>query len=224
MKKYVLKYQAYHAFFLLLLLAGVYLMAQEDSVIISGELWQITSIYWLLLALLVPVVHQIYVMLCWRLELYGKKLTAWFGEKAFALYKRFFTILILARPVSLVLLAISNKKTLILDSRLAIGLTIILLIPSVYLFYSLKRYFGFDRAFGIDHFEPAKYRDMPLVRKGIFRYTDNGMYTFGFLMLYIPALIWLSKAALLVAFFQHLYIWVHHYCTEKPDMMVIYGP
>jgi len=29
--------------------------------------------------------------------------------------------------------------------------------------------------------------------------------------------------ALLLAGFNHLYIWVHYYCTEKPDMERIYG-
>lgn len=224
MKKYMLKYQAYHAFFLLFLLAGIYIFVQLDPVVISGELWQLSSIYWLLLALLVPVVHQVYVVLCWRLELYAKKLTSWFGDSAFQVYRRWFAILILARPVSLVLLAISNQRTLALDPVIASILAGLLLLPASYLFYSVKKYFGFDRAFGIDHFEPEKYRKVPLVKKGIFRYTDNGMYTFGFLLLYVPGLIWLSKAALLAAFFQHLYIWVHHYSTEKPDMKVIYGP
>ena len=95
-------------------------------------------------------------------------------------------------------------------------------VPTVYLFYSVGRYFGFRRAFGIDHFDPA-YRSMPMVRQGIFRYTSNGMYTFGFLILWIPALWFASSAALAVAAFSHLYIWVHYGCTELPDMRRIYG-
>ena len=216
------KYQGIHLISLLFLLVGVYFVIIYTPEVISGELWDFPTLYWLILALLVPILHQVYVVLCWRLELHGKKLTSWFGEKAFTIYKRWFTILILARPITLILLAISNKNTLGLDSTLSYILAIILLLPAIYLFYSVRRYFGFDRAFGIDHFEPEKYRNEPLVKKGIFRYTDNGMYTFGFLLLYLPGLIWLSKAALLIAIFQHLYIWVHHYCTEKPDMRFIY--
>ena len=208
---------------LLLLLTGVYFIAIYTPGVMSGELWGYPTLYWLLLALLIPILHQIYVVLCWRLELYTQRLSVWFGEKAFAFYKRWFTILILSRPITLVLLALSNKNTLVLDPYIALGIVVVLLIPSLYLFYSVKRYFGFDRAFGIDHFQPEKFRNVPLVNKGIFRFTDNGMYTCGFLLLYLPALIWLSQAALLVALFQHLYIWVHHYCTEKPDMKVIYG-
>ena len=33
----------------------------------------------------------------------------------------------------------------------------------------------------------------------------------------------LIVAALVVAMFSHLYIWVHYICTERPDMRLIYG-
>ena len=32
-----------------------------------------------------------------------------------------------------------------------------------------------------------------------------------------------SLAALAAALFQHAYIWVHYYCTEAPDMDLIYS-
>ena len=88
--------------------------------------------------------------------------------------------------------------------------------------YSVVHYFGMDRAYGIDHFDPA-YRDKPFVKQGMFKYTDNAMYKFGFLILWSIALFTLSKAALLAAAFNHLYIWVHFYFTELPDIRQIYG-
>ena len=33
----------------------------------------------------------------------------------------------------------------------------------------------------------------------------------------------LSKTALTVTLFNHVYIRFHYYCTERPDMKVIYG-
>ena len=87
---------------------------------------------------------------------------------------------------------------------------------------SVKRYFGFKRAFGVDHFDPS-YRSVPFVKKGIFRFTGNGMYTFGFFLLWIPGLWYASISALCVALFNHLYIWVHYYSTELPDIKRIYG-
>ena len=38
------------------------------------------------------------------------------------------------------------------------------------------------------------------------------------------ALVFGSWNALVVALFQHAYIWVHMYCTETPDMRWVYGP
>jgi len=34
---------------------------------------------------------------------------------------------------------------------------------------------------------------------------------------------WWFAAAIAVALFQHAYIWVHWYCTEQPDGVVLYG-
>ena len=60
-------------------------------------------------------------------------------------------------------------------------------------------------------------------KKGIFKYTSNGMYKYVFLLLWIPGILFQSKAALLAALFQHIYIWIHYYFTELPDMKFIYG-
>ena len=79
-----------------------------------------------------------------------------------------------------------------------------------------------NRAFGIDHFD-ASYRTRPFVRQGIFRFTSNGMYIFGFFILWVPGLWFASVAALCVALFSHLYIWVHYFSTELPDIRRIYG-
>ena len=88
-------------------------------------------------------------------------------------------------------------------------------------FYSVLKYFTLERAFGIDHFD-KNYND-PFVKKGIFRYTNNGMYIYGLMIFYLPGLLFLSKPALVVALFNHIYIWVHYFCTERPDMKLIYG-
>ena len=49
------------------------------------------------------------------------------------------------------------------------------------------------------------------------------MYKFVFLLLWIPGILFQSKAALIAALFQHIYIWIHYYFTELPDMKFIYG-
>jgi len=219
----LLKYQHWHLLSLMVLLAAVYSYITQAPSLLYGELYNINTSTWLALAILAPIFHQVYVLICWRLELFYKSLSKTFGSKAFRLYKIGFAVLFASRLITIILLAISSKYTFYLDTTLALIAAVILLVPSVYLFYSVKMYFGFNRAFGIDHFQPEKFKDVPFVKRGIFKYTSNGMYIYGFLLLYIPGLLLLSKAAILAALFNHIYIWVHYFFTEAPDMEVIYG-
>lgn len=213
--------QGQHFFLLLVLLLSVYFLAKGD--ILSGQLWGIGTQTWLWIAIATPVLHQIMVVLLWRAELYHNKMTEWFGDKAFSVFKAIFTVLFVGRPVTLILLGISNANTLDLNPTLAYILAGILLIPFAYTMFSVFHHFGVNRAYGEDHFKPAVYKDKPFVKQGMFRFTDNAMYKFGFLILWAIAFVFLSKAALLAAAFNHLYIWVHYYFTELPDIEFIYG-
>lgn len=217
------KHQFWHLISLLALLWAVKVLIEADPSLLEGALWGFGTSYWLILALASPILHQLYVLFCWRFELHQRSISRAFGEAGFRLFKIGFTLLILSRPLTIILLAIANAFTLPMNPWLSYGLSALLLLPGSYLMYSVKKYFGFDRAFGIDHFYPAKYRDVPMVKQGIFKYSSNAMYVFGFFLLWVPGLLAQSKAALLVAAFNHLYIWVHYYFTEQPDMEIIYG-
>jgi hypothetical protein len=216
----MLKKQLQHYLFLAILLVAVYLPARGN--VLAGQLWGISTQTWLWIAVAVPVLHQIAVALLWRAELYHGKMTEWFGDQAFFVFRVIFTILFVGRPVTAILLAISNRNTLMLHPALTYTLALLLFLPFAYTMYSVFHYFGIERAYGIDHFDPS-YRDKPFVKQGMFKYTDNAMYKFGFLGLWVIGLAFLSKAALLVAAFSHLYIWVHFYFTELPDIRYIYS-
>jgi len=213
--------QGQHYLLLVVLLTGVYFLATGD--LLTGQLWGIGTQTWLWIAVATPVLHQIVVALLWRAELYQHKMTDWFDEMAFPVYKAIFTILFVGRPVTLILLGISNANTLDINPIFAYVLAFILFIPFAYTIYSVVRYFGINRAYGEDHFKPAEYKNKSFVKQGMFKYTDNAMYKFGFLIVWVIALVSLSKAALLAAAFNHLYIWVHFYFTELPDIRHIYG-
>lgn len=215
--------QSIHAVSLAVLLLGILLFFHHRSSATAGALWGLSTTAWLWITIAVPVIHQVYVLIFWRLELYGKRISGTLGEHGFLLYKTGFTVLILLRPVTLTILAISNAGTAAIDPPLNYILSVVLFLPAAYTFYSVRKYFGFDRAYGIDHFQPEKYRNAPLVKQGMFRYTSNSMYVFGFLILWVPGVLLRSQAALAAALFQHLYIWVHYYCTEQPDMEYIYN-
>ncbi|MGI9343764.1 MAG: methyltransferase [Gammaproteobacteria bacterium] len=213
--------QSAHAVLLLALGVCVMLAARLPG-FFDGEFAGVSTQTWFVLVVANAVVHQLYVWACWRLELHAGLLTRLMGGAAFPAYAAGFTVLIVARPVLATLLSLANAGTLPINPDLARLLAAVLFIPFAYTAYSINRYFGFARAFGIDHFDPA-WRDKPLVRAGIFRFSSNAMYVFGFLVLWIPALYFRSTAAIVAAAFSHAYIWVHYLTTEKPDMNFIYG-
>jgi hypothetical protein len=133
-----------------------------------------------------------------------------------------FFLLFGGRFVSLFALAWEDRGSLHIGALLRISITGIFSVIGIYAMYSVLRYFGLKRAAGADHFDP-RYRDMPFVRQGIFRFTSNGMYLYAFLLFWAIAIALNSSAALAVAAFSHAYIWVHFYSTEKPDMDFIYS-
>jgi len=160
-------------------------------------------------------------LIIWRLELYNNTFTSRYGlQKAFKIYSVGFSLLFVCRLIFIIILAISNRDSLSINPLYTYLIAALITPVIIYLFYSVLRYFTIKRAYGIDHFD--KNYNEPSMKRGIFRYTDNGMYVYGLLVLYLPGLFLLSKAVLIVALFNHVYIWVHYYCTELPDMKVIY--
>lgn len=218
----LLKHQFWHFLTLSVLLMAIYFYANNYPDLLVGEYLGVSTYKWFLWAILIPIIHQLYVLICWRVELFYTGMTKVFGESGFTLYKIGFALLFVSRLLTIIILAIASAETLHVNATGAYVAAFILFIPAVYLFYSVKKYFGIDRAFGIDHFQPEKLKNEPFVKKGIFKYTSNGMYIYGFLLLWIPGLLLLSKAALIAALFNHLYIWTHYYFTELPDIKIIY--
>ena len=210
-----------HALFLTVLLTLMFLVSSYDEVR-AGQLWGVTTPIWFWLAIGLAIAHQIYVWFCWRIQLHTSWLTRTFGELGFTLYAFGFSLLGIMRVVVVFIVAISNQQTLPANIIALKLVAVILFVPAAYLFYSVKRYFGFKRAFGIDHFD-AGYRSMPFERRGIFRFSSNGMYIYGFLLFWVPAFWWASLAATSIAVFNHIYIWVHYFATELPDIKRIYS-
>lgn len=187
----------------------------------DGGLRGTGTIFWFWFSIGIVIIHQFYVWFVWRTELHLKLISKWFGKRAFLIWTIFFNILFISRFLFVFILAYANRGTWNINPILGWILTIIILIPAIYTFYSVKKYFTFKRALGIDHFDPS-YRKFGLVRKGIFKYTSNAMYVFGVMIVWIPALLFASKAALISALFNHAYLWVHYYTLELPDMKRIY--
>ena len=101
------------------------------------------------------------------------------------------------------------------------SLAFIIFVPGAYTMYSVKKYFGFLRAAGADHFE-TKYRNMPFEKRGIFKWTPNAMYVFAIAIPFSFAIAAGSKSMFIVAAYTYISIWLHYFCTEKEDFKVIY--
>ncbi|MGB7061094.1 MAG: methyltransferase [Candidatus Zixiibacteriota bacterium] len=219
--KLIFERQLWHYLLLPVLLIGLVIISSTEG-FLRGDFWGVGTRTWFLLAAAIPIVHQFHVWFCWRMQLHYSLITRLFGRAGFVLYSIVFLILLVFRLILITFLAISNKNSLGANPILLWGLSILFWLVALYVFYSILKYFTLRRAMGVDHFDPS-YRGAGLVRKGVFKYTSNAMYTFGLLIFWIPGLLFSSKAALAVALFSHLYVWVHYYCTEKPDMRKIYG-
>ncbi|HEC11871.1 MAG TPA: hypothetical protein ENI80_01220 [Acidiferrobacteraceae bacterium] len=218
----ILKHQIWHLLSLITLIYAVKLFISRHSELLSGSFWSVNTESWFWVAIAIPVMHQVYVWLVWRFELYQRAFSKRFGVKrSFNIYATGFSLLFVGRLIAISVLAISSKDTLHLNPIVAYIVAALITPFVIYLFYSVEKYFTIERAYGIDHFD--KDYSEPYVRRGIFKYTNNGMYVFGLMILYLPGLLLLSEAALLVALFNHIYIWVHFYTTERPDMVEIYG-
>jgi len=170
-------------------------------------------------AVAAPVMHQVYVWLAWRLEIQSMAISKTIGFRAYVVM---FFVLFSSRFVSLLTLAWVDRGSMNLNVIPVTILTVILASLGIYAMYSVKRYFGMARAAGADHFD-SRYRNISLVNKGIFRFTNNGMYLYAFLLFWAIAVGFNSTLALTVAAFSHVYIWVHFYATEKPDMEYLHN-
>lgn len=217
----VFEKQVQHLVLLLLLLAGT-AWAAHNMDLSTGSFQGISTSVWFWWSIALPVLHQVWVVICWRLELHRRWLSQNLGEWGFRIYAAGFAFFSAGRIYTMIAVSIADQGSLEVSRTILNGIALAITIPAVYLFYSVARYFGFRRALGADHFD-SSFRDSPFVRRGIFRFTRNGMYTFGMAAFWIPGLVWASRAGLLSAAFTHLFIWVHYFCTELPDMRRIYG-
>ena len=213
--------QLIHLLLLLVLLIGAYQLVDIHR-LRETQLLGIGTHVWFAIALAVPIVHQVYVWLAWRGELCCGVVTRRLGANGLVIYQIVFFVLFLLRFVSLPLLSIADHDSFEMSIPARFAICLVLGVPAVYTLYSVVRYFGLARAAGIDHFDES-YRNKPLVKAGIFRYTSNAMYSFAFLAFWAIAVAGASWAALVVAMFSHACIWVHYFCLERPDMKLIYG-
>ena len=177
----------------------------------------ISALNWFIIAMSIPLIHQTYVWICWRSELCWKSISSSIGFKGYLIV---FFILIISR-FSAVVLCFVDYGSLYTPGWFAWVLSIIVFIPGAYTMYSVKKYFGFMRAAGADHFDP-KYRDMVFEKRGIFKWSSNAMYVFGLAVPFAFATAAGSQSMFIVAVYSYISIWLHYFFTEKEDFKIVY--
>jgi hypothetical protein len=217
---FLLEGQLQHLMLLAGLLPGAMYLALPA---LDGSTWLgIPDTTWFYAVILIAITHQIVGWFVFRTQLIFSLFSRLFGKCDMIVWGAIFFPLLLLRPLLTIALGIADNGSLDQLRGPQIVFGVILLIPAVYTGWSIERYFGVPRALGGDHFR-QQYQEIPLVKEGAFKYSSNAMYAFAFLLFWAIALFTGSRAALAAALFQHAYIWVHMYCTEDPDMRVIYG-
>ena len=209
-----------HVLLLAALLPGAWAVASPN--LGDGAWLGIADHTWFWAAIAVPIVQQVAVVIVWRLQLCHRLVTRILGRASISVWGAFFVPLLVARPLGVLAVGLADQGSLPIPPRLGWISGGMLLLPAVWTMHSVRKYFGLSRALGGDHFY-ERFRAMPMVRQGAFAYSSNAMYMFAFVGLWGVAMVTRSQAAIAVALFQHAYIWVHWYCTEQPDGVVLYG-
>ena len=184
----------------------------------TNSFLEVGALGWFMIAMSIPIIHQVYVWICWRSELCWKLISNTIGFKGYVIL---FFILIISR-LSAIVLCFIDYGSLYQPGWLAWILGLILFIPGACTMYSVKKYFGFLRAAGADHFDP-KYRDLPFENRGIFKWTPNAMYVFAIGIPFSFAVATGSQSMFVVAIYTYISIWLHYFCTEKADIVEIYS-
>ncbi|MCP5089140.1 MAG: hypothetical protein GY952_20355 [Rhodobacteraceae bacterium] len=178
---------------------------------------------WAMASILLAVVHQVMVAVVFRLQLYTGFMTKLFGANDIKVWGAIFLPLLASRPLTILAAAWLDPYRITNWRGIEVIVGAVLVILAIVTMHSVIKYFTIFRALGADHFRNEVIA-MPTVKQGMFRYTNNAMYGIVFLGLWGIALLFGSWNALIVALFQHCYIWVHMHLTEGPDMRRLYSP
>lgn len=214
----IIEGQPQHVLITVLMTAGACSLLVDNG----GSYLGVSTTCWAQWSIALALAHQIMVAIVFRLQLHRNVMTRIFGKADMVIWGILFFPLLLARPLTIIAVGLADTTPVIAQGTALQVFGALLLIPAVWAMHSTAVYFTFPRALGGDHFRDH-FAEMPLVEKGAFKYTSNAMYGVVFLGLWGIAFMFNSWNALVVALFQHAYIWVHMYCTEQPDMRWIYG-
>ncbi len=105
MIKKIFGYQIWHLVSVIILIIVTQKLISINYDTTNGELWGVNSIVWFWMAIAIPIFHQVYVWIIWRLELYNNTFTSRYGlQKAFKVYSAGFSLLFVSRLIFIIIL------------------------------------------------------------------------------------------------------------------------
>jgi len=217
-KSEVFRGQIQHAMIAALITIGTCSLLKDNG----GSFLGLRTITWAYATISVGLIHQSIVAVVFRLQLHFDIMVRLFGGNALKVWGWIFLPLLGARPILLIVVGIADYGSLDGDRTMELIAGVLLMGLIGWTMHSVLKYFTINRALGGDHFFD-EYLNMPQVDQGAFQYSSNAMYTFVFTGLWGIGLLLGSWNALVLALFYHAYIWVHMYCTEDPDMRILYN-
>ncbi len=105
MIKKIFGYQIWHLVSVIILIIVTQKLISINYDTTNGELWGVNSKVWFWMAIAIPIFHQVYVWIIWRLELYNNTFTSRYGlQKAFKVYSAGFSLLFVSRLIFIIIL------------------------------------------------------------------------------------------------------------------------
>ena len=145
MIKKIFGYQIWHLVSVIILIAVTQKFISINYDTTNGELWGISTKVWFWIAIAIPIFHQVYVWIIWRLELYNNTFTSRYGvQRVFKIYSVGFSLLFVCRLIFIIILAISNQGSLPINPLYTYLIAVLITPVVIYLLYSVLRYFTFE--------------------------------------------------------------------------------
>lgn len=159
MKK-ILKNQIYHllSYVILgiLIITYIHNNYSGDKTIVG-----LTTIKWVIISWIAAGIFQFWILFFWRIELYYRRISKYFGDSGFLIFRIGFVIFAAIRLLPIIPVSLLSKNSM----EINIPLKIILIAGTtpfiMWALFSVFFYFGINRAFGADHFYP-EYRKKSL--------------------------------------------------------------
>ncbi len=222
MLKNIFEKQDWHFALLALLVVSVNAIMVLYPLSFTGVFWGLSTGTWLWIGVFTAILHQIYIMLIWRIQLETRWLTTNLPRLGFIAYLIDYTLMLAARTGAIILVAAANREVIFIpDSFRWVG-SIILGIVFTWLTYSVTKSSSYKDLAGAVFFE-SKDPNHCGIQKNISAVVPGAVYIFGPLSFYIPGLVLASPASLLLALFNHIYIWIHYCYTEAPSLKRVYS-